>query len=64
MRELDARHPMARRAGVCVRGVRRLRAADNFRVRFNDARLTADEKLLLLAGAVFVDLLYFERKAS
>ena len=38
--------------------------ADNFRVRFNDARLTADEKLLLLAGAVFVDLLYFERKAS
>ncbi|CAN1210779.1 Scramblase [Tumidithrix helvetica PCC 7403] len=38
--------------------------ADNFRVRFTDAKLTADEKLLLLAGAVFVDLLYFETKAS
>jgi uncharacterized protein YxjI len=37
---------------------------DNFRVRFTDARLTADEKLLLLAGAVFTDLLYFETKAS
>ncbi|MFM7601082.1 MAG: phospholipid scramblase-related protein [Pseudanabaena sp.] len=38
--------------------------ADNFRVRFIDAKLTADEKLLLLAGAVFTDLLYFETKAS
>jgi len=38
--------------------------ADNFRVRFTDLKLTADEKLLLLAGAVFVDLLYFETKAS
>ncbi|MEA5479801.1 hypothetical protein VB774_19425 [Pseudanabaena galeata UHCC 0370] len=34
------------------------------RVRFIDAKLTADEKLLLLAGAVFTDLLYFETKAS
>jgi uncharacterized protein YxjI len=38
--------------------------ADNFRVRFTDPKLTADEKLLLLAGAVFVDLSYFESKAS
>ena len=38
--------------------------ADNFRVRFTDAKLTADEKLLLLAGAIFIDLLYFETKAS
>ena len=38
--------------------------ADNFRVRFIDAKLTADERLLLLAGALFVDLLYFEQKAS
>jgi uncharacterized protein YxjI len=37
---------------------------DNFRVRFIDAKLTADERLLLLAGALFVDLLYFEKKAS
>ncbi len=32
--------------------------ADSFRVRFADAKLTADEKLLLLAGAVFVDILH------
>ncbi len=38
--------------------------ADNFRVRFTDLKLTSDERLLLLAGAVFVDLLYFETKAS
>jgi len=38
--------------------------ADNFRVRFSDSRLTADDKLLLLAGAIFIDILYFERKAS
>jgi uncharacterized protein YxjI len=38
--------------------------ADNFRVRFVDPKLTADEKLLLLASAMFVDLLYFEKKAS
>jgi hypothetical protein len=31
--------------------------ADNFRVRFTDTKLTADERLLLLAGAIFVDLL-------
>ncbi len=38
--------------------------ADNFRVRYTDLKLTADERLLLLAGAVFIDLLYFETKAS
>jgi len=38
--------------------------ADNFRVHFIDGKLTADERLLLLAGAVFTDLLYFETKAS
>ena len=32
--------------------------ANSFRVRFTDAKLTADEKLLLLASAVFVDILY------
>jgi uncharacterized protein YxjI len=38
--------------------------ADNFRVMFIDAKLTTDEKLLLLTSAVFIDLSYFERKAS
>ena len=38
--------------------------ADNFRVRYTDLKLTTDERLLLLAGAVFIDLLYFETKAS
>jgi hypothetical protein len=38
--------------------------ADNFRVRFTDLKLTSDERLLLLASAVFIDLLYFETKAS
>jgi len=31
--------------------------ADNFRVRYTDAKLTADEKLLLLASAVFIELI-------
>ena len=38
--------------------------ADNFRVRFTDPKLSADDRLLLLASAVFIDLLYFETKAS
>jgi uncharacterized protein YxjI len=39
--------------------------ADNFRVRFSESKLlTADDRLLLLAAAVFIDLLYFEAKAS
>lgn len=38
--------------------------ADNFRVRFIQPRLTGDQKLLILISAIFVDLLYFESKAS
>jgi len=34
--------------------------ADNFRLRFTD-RLSIDEKVLLLAGTIFVDLIYFEQ---
>jgi len=37
---------------------------DNFRVAFTDPALTLDQRLLMLAAAVFVDLQYFERKAS
>jgi uncharacterized protein YxjI len=37
---------------------------DNFRVRFSDSYLPQDEKLLILVGAIFVDLLYFEDKAD
>ncbi|MDQ3264533.1 MAG: phospholipid scramblase family protein [Myxococcota bacterium] len=36
---------------------------DNFRVRFQ-GRLTAAERTLILAAAIFVDLQYFERKAG
>jgi uncharacterized protein YxjI len=36
---------------------------DNFRVRFLSPTLTANERLLVLAAAVFVDLVYFEKKA-
>ncbi|MGQ0505811.1 MAG: phospholipid scramblase-related protein [Myxococcaceae bacterium] len=36
---------------------------DNFRVRFN-APLSLVERVLILAAAIFVDLQYFERKAS
>lgn len=36
---------------------------DRFRVEFEDPSLSADERLLLLAAALFVDLQYFERKA-
>jgi len=38
--------------------------ADAFRVRFVDARLTEDERRLLVAAALFIDLQYFERKAE
>lgn len=37
---------------------------DNFRVRFIDAKLSTDERLLLLNSAIFIDLLYFENKAG
>ena len=38
--------------------------ADNFKVTYIDPTLTPDHKLLLLTGAVFIDILYFERKAG
>jgi uncharacterized protein YxjI len=37
---------------------------DNFRVRFMKSTLTPEERVLILAAAVFVDLQYFERKAD
>jgi uncharacterized protein YxjI len=37
---------------------------DNFRVAFQDAGLSTDQRMLMLAAAVFVDLQYFERKAD
>jgi uncharacterized protein YxjI len=38
--------------------------ADRFRVLFLSPDLGLDERTLVLAGAVFVDLMYFEQKAS
>lgn len=38
--------------------------ADNFAVQFNDPTLGADERKLLLAAGIFIDLIYFEAKAS
>ncbi|AFY73187.1 Scramblase [Synechococcus sp. PCC 7502] len=38
--------------------------ADNFKITFIDQSLTSDQKLLLLAGAIFIDILYFETKAG
>lgn len=37
---------------------------DRFRVEFEDPSLSADERLLVLAAALFVDLQYFEKKAD
>jgi uncharacterized protein YxjI len=37
---------------------------DRFRVEFQDPRLNLEERLLILAAALFIDLQYFERKAS
>jgi len=37
---------------------------DNFRVAFMDPSITAEQRMLILAAAVFVDLQYFERKAQ
>jgi uncharacterized protein YxjI len=37
---------------------------DRFRVSFEPAELTLDERSLVLAAAVFIDLQYFERKAD
>jgi uncharacterized protein YxjI len=36
---------------------------DNFLVEFLDPSLTADERALVLAASIFVDLMYFERSA-
>jgi uncharacterized protein YxjI len=38
--------------------------ADRFRVSFQQSGLNLDERALVLAAAVFIDLQYFERKAS
>ncbi|OFZ17527.1 MAG: hypothetical protein A2X86_03445 [Bdellovibrionales bacterium GWA2_49_15] len=37
---------------------------DNFLVEFQDAGLTAEERVLVLSAALFIDLQYFERKAG
>lgn len=37
--------------------------ADNFRLEYIDRSLSNDQKLLILAAALFIDLRYFERKA-
>jgi uncharacterized protein YxjI len=37
---------------------------DRFRVEYQDTRLTAEERQLILAAALFIDLQYFERKAG
>lgn len=37
---------------------------DRFRIEFEDPRLTLEERQLLLVAALFIDLQYFERKAS
>ena len=36
---------------------------DNFRVEFTSRALSEEERVLVMAAAVFVDLLYFESKA-
>ncbi len=38
--------------------------ADRFRVAFESAELGLDERSLILAAAIFIDLQYFERKAQ
>lgn len=37
---------------------------DNFKIEFSDQNLSEDERLILLAASVFIDLQYFERKAN
>lgn len=37
---------------------------DNFKLTFSDRNLPTSQKALLLAAALFVDLIYFERKAG
>lgn len=47
-------------AGLLAEG---LTDKDNFTVEFGDPTVTGGERMLMLASAVFIDLLYFERKA-
>lgn len=37
---------------------------DNFLLTFADPKLTNDDRLLLLSASIFIDLIYFEKKAS
>jgi len=37
---------------------------DNFMIEFKDDKLNQNERSLMLAASLFIDLLYFERKAS
>lgn len=37
---------------------------DNFLVEYSDPALTQDERALVLASAIYIDLLFFERKAD
>lgn len=38
--------------------------ADNFQIEFQSPDLSAEERLLILASAIYVDLLYFEAKGN
>jgi uncharacterized protein YxjI len=38
--------------------------ADNFKITYIDPSLTSGQKLLLLCGAVFIDIIYFERQGG
>ena len=38
--------------------------ADRFRINFEPAELNVDERALVLAAALFIDLQYFEHKAD
>ena len=37
---------------------------DSFQIQYNDPSLLNDERLLVLASAIFVDLMFFEKKAG
>jgi hypothetical protein len=37
---------------------------DNFAVKYDDPNLSNEERQLVLAAALFIDLQYFERKAN
>ena len=38
--------------------------ADRFRIEFGDSRLNAEERQLLLAAALFIDIHYFENRGD